>query len=118
MMKYLRKLPNYRRQPSGLEWVILKKLPIFLLGGTAIPLFVSIGSRLYPQQGTAIQIAEHLTGIDILSIATAVTVWMAGFIVAIGCFVVVLMKGPAYVADAYPLSDSEQPITDKARIHY
>jgi hypothetical protein len=29
--------------------------------------------------------------------------WTLVFTVAIGCVIVVLMKGPAYVADAYPL---------------
>jgi len=35
--------------------------------------------------------------------------WTALFTVAIGAFVVMVMKGPAYVADAYPLSDSDRP---------
>jgi len=28
---------------------------------------------------------------------------------AIGCAIVVVMKGPGYVADAYPLSHSDSP---------
>jgi hypothetical protein len=28
---------------------------------------------------------------------------------AIGCVIVMLMKGPAYVADAYPLVESDEP---------
>ena len=31
-----------RHYPAGLEWVILKKLPMVLLGGIFIPLFMSI----------------------------------------------------------------------------
>ena len=42
----------------------------------------------------------------------------AVFTVTIGCIIVVLMKGPAYVADAYKLDDSEQPATkDKTSKH-
>lgn len=47
--------------------------------------------------------------VDITSIAIVVTVWTAVFTVAIGCFVVVMMKGPGYVADAYELVDTEHP---------
>jgi hypothetical protein len=111
-MKYLNKLPNSRREPAGLERVILRKLPATLLGGTLIPLFVSVASHLFPPAGTVVEIAKHLKTIDILSIATGLTVWTAAFTVAIGCVVVVLMKGPGYVADAYDLVDSEHPGPD------
>jgi hypothetical protein len=47
--------------------------------------------------------------VDILAIATAVAVWTAVLTVAIACFVVMMMKGRAYVADAYELTDSERP---------
>jgi hypothetical protein len=109
---YLRKLANSRREAPGLERVMLRKLPVILLGGTLIPLFFSVASRLYPPERAATQIARHLKTVDILSIATVLTVWTVVFAVAIGCFVVVLMKGPSYVADAYDLVDSERPRAD------
>jgi hypothetical protein len=31
--------------------------------------------------------------------------WTLVLTVAIGCVIVMLMKGPAYVADAYPMQD-------------
>jgi hypothetical protein len=40
------------------------------------------------------------------------TVWTAVLTIAIGCFVVVVMKGPAYVADRYPLQDADEPAQD------
>lgn len=108
-MKLLNKLPNTAREAPGLEWIILKKLPVTLLVGTLFPLVISLTNRFIPPQGTIIQIAKHVKIVDIVSIATAVTVWTAVLTVAIGCFVVVVMKGPAYVADAYKLADSEHP---------
>jgi hypothetical protein len=33
--------------------------------------------------------------------------------VAIGCVVVWVMKGPAYVADAYPVSHANRPAADR-----
>jgi hypothetical protein len=42
--------------------------------------------------------------------------WTAVFTVAVGCAIVWIMKGPAYVADPYPLSDSEQPPPETGRV--
>jgi len=111
-MKYLRKLPNSRREPPGLEWVVLRKMPMVVLGGTAIPVLFAIAGHLFPPVGTSVEVAKHLTMVNIFSIATVVTVWSAAFTVAIGCCVVVLMKGPAYVADKYELQDADRPRQD------
>lgn len=108
-MKILTKLPNSRREPPGLEWTILKKLPKVLFAGTLIPLAISLSGHLFEPQGTAAEIAKHIKSVDIMCITTVVTLWMAALTVAIGCCVVVIMKGPAYVADAYELSDSDRP---------
>ena len=108
-MKFLNRLPNSRKEPPGLEREILRKLPKYLAGGTLVPIFVSIATRLFPPTGTAPEIAKHLVTVDIYAIAAVITVWTAVFTVAIGCVVVVLMKGPGYVADAYDLVDFEHP---------
>ena len=108
-MKLLRKLPNSVREAPGLEWSILKKLPLTLLLGTLVPLLISLANRVIPSQGEAIDVARQVKFIDIFAIATVVTVWTAVLTVAIGCFVVVMMKGPGYVADAYDLIDAEHP---------
>jgi hypothetical protein len=44
--------------------------------------------------------------IDYVSIATGLTFLTAILTVSIGCILVKIMKGPAYVADAYPLPDA------------
>ena len=108
-MKLLNKLPNSRREPPGLERSIFRKLPKYLAGGTLVPVFVSIATRLFPPEGTSAQIAKHVATVDIFAIASVITAWTAVFTVAIGCVVVMLMKGPGYVADAYDLVDSDHP---------
>ena len=108
-MKLLNKLPNSIREAPGLEWAIFKKLPATLLLGTLVPLVISVSNRLLPPEGSMEQIAKHIKDVDILLIATAVTIWTAVLTIAIGCVVVILMKGPAYVADAYDMMDSETP---------
>jgi hypothetical protein len=72
-MKLLRKLPNSVRQPPGLEWTILKKLPLTLLVGTLFPVAISVANRFFPPQGDAAQIAKYVKSVDIMAIATAVT---------------------------------------------
>jgi hypothetical protein len=105
-MKLLRKLPGFQRSPAGLEWRIWKRLHWVWLAGTALPLMASglayaLG-RLNPSAGGA-RAAEHffyvMAGLVILH-------WTLVLTLAIGCAIVILMKGPAYVADAYPM---EQP---------
>jgi len=108
-VKYLKKLPNSVREASGLEWTVMKKLPLALGLGTLFPLVMGLANRFFPPEGTVTQIAKHIKSVDILAIATAVTVWTAVLTVAIGCFVMMMMKGRAYVADAYQLTDSERP---------
>jgi hypothetical protein len=105
------RLHNHRH-PDGLERVILKKLPKVLLGGIFIPLFMAIFARLYPIAGSVTEIAKHQISIDILAISLFFMVFSAAFTVTIGCVIVLLMKGPAYVADAYELEDSDKPDAD------
>ena len=109
-MKLLQKLPGSRREPPGMERRILKKLPIFLAAGTTIPLFCYLFAYLFPAPGDpTVTVEKYLAGVGILSVATVITIWTAAFTIAIGCVVVVIMKGPAYVADRYPLIDAEEP---------
>ena len=95
--------------PAGFERMILKKIPKVLLGGIFIPFFMSAFVRLFPVAGTAAEIEKHVISIDILSISLFFMVASAAFTVTIGCVIVVLMKGPAYVADAYELDDFDHP---------
>jgi hypothetical protein len=54
-------------------------------------------------------VARHIKLVDTLCIATAVIAWASVLTVAIACVVVVVMRGPAYVADAYRVEDAERP---------
>ncbi len=59
-----------------------------------------------------------------VSTAMAVDIWVFALVflhwnilltLAIGAFIVMVMKGPAYVADAYPLVDADAPRTSAPR---
>lgn len=97
-----------RREPPGLEWRILRKLPKVTLAGLMIPVALAILVRIVPPE-PGVNIAKHIRSVDIFAIATAITFFTAVFTVAIGCIIIYIMKGPAYVADAYPLQHSDRP---------
>ncbi len=94
-----------REVPPGLELRLLRKMPGLLLLGTALPLALSVIAR-WTLASDAIR---QITAIDIFAITSVITVWTAAFTVTIGCVIVHIMKGPAYVADAYALNDAPRP---------
>lgn len=105
-----------RRVPPGLEWRILRRLPHISLAGSLIPIALAVLVRILPPE-PGVDIAKHIKTVDIFAIATAITFFTAVLTVAIGCVVVYIMKGPAYVADAYPLQHSDRPATGPAGSH-
>jgi hypothetical protein len=107
MSKFLKRLHD-RCEPPGLERSILRRLPKALLIGTLIPVAMSVLVRLLPPVED-VNPAKSILSVDIFSFAIAITFWTAVFTVAIGCVVVAIMKGPAYVADPYPLVDAGRP---------
>lgn len=111
----MKKLHNHR-YPAGLEREILKKIPKYLAGGIVIPVFMSIMVRLPPVAGlfssSATEVTKLQTGIDFLGIGIFFMVLSLAFTVVIGCVIVILMKGPAYIADAYDLEDADKPDAD------
>jgi len=95
-MNYFRKLPGFRRSPSGLEWRILRKLPRIVLLGTLLP--IALVGLLY--LGELLEPAP-LDRIRIFTIAALILFWTLMVILGFGAFIVMVMKGPAYVADPY-----------------
>jgi hypothetical protein len=106
------KLHN-KRHPAGLERVILKKIPQALLAGFFIPLFMSVFARMFPSGASAADIAKYQLSVDVFSISLAFITFTGALTVTIGCIIVVVMKGPAYVADAYELEDADQPESER-----
>jgi len=109
------KLHNHR-YPPGLEREILRKVPKYFLASILIPLFMVIFVRFSLIENlftsTLEEVAKLHTTIDYLAIAIFVSVLPIIVTVTIGCIIVILMKGPAYVADAYDVDDAEEPDSD------
>ena len=113
-MKYFTKLPGFRRYPSGLEWRILRKIPLILLVGTLVPGMVSLLSHVLLPKWDHVHAAATVQWIDFMMIGVVTMHWSWTGTLAIGCIIVVLMKGPAYVADAYPLPEESKPGSQSA----
>ncbi len=111
-MTWLRKVPGSRRAPAGLEWRLLRRLPWIALLGTVLPTLASLAVRLVPAAGSLAEAAKHVQTVDAYVIGTLVVHWTAVVTVAIGCVIVMIMKGPAYEADAYPVPDRDAPRED------
>lgn len=107
-MDWLKKLPNSTRSPSGLEWTLWRKLPLIFLVGTALPLAAAVALHMATDVQSAAD-ARWLQTMDYMVAGVVVFHWSAVLTTAIGCVVVMLMKGPAYVADAMEVSHSDKP---------
>ena len=113
-MKLFKKLHG-RLVPPGMELQILRMLPRITLVGLLIPAALSILVRIMPSE-PGVDAAKHITSVDIFAIAVTITFLTAVLTVAIGCIVVHVMKGPAYVADSYPVSHADRPARDRASV--
>ena len=101
--------PQRPVEPPGLERVIWRKLPHAAIASTLIPLLFYLYVLHYPPVPDGGSVEKTVISAGIVAIAIAVTLWTAIFTVAIGCWIVMVMKGPAKHADSYELSDADQP---------
>jgi hypothetical protein len=106
-MKLFRRLHG-RLSPQGLETRILRQLPRIALVGSLLAGSLSVLVRILPPEA-GVDRAKHILSVDIFAISVAVTFLTAVFTVAIGCIVVHIMKGPAYLADSYPVEHADRP---------
>jgi hypothetical protein len=80
--------------------------------GTLIPVALSVIVRVLPR-ADGIDPQKAVLSVDIFAFASVLTFWIGVLTVAIGCVVVAIMKGPAYVADPYPVAHANRPQIDK-----
>ncbi len=112
-MSWLNKL-HERKTPPGFEVRIWKKLPLITILGTLAIAAMPVLVRILPS-APEIDQAKHIKTVDIFAIATQISLLTAVFTVAIGCVVVHIMKGPAYVADSLPVEHADRPAPGRER---
>lgn len=106
-MGLFNKLPNFQRSPPGLERRILRRIPAVLTVGLVLLILPSLLLRLTGRASW--DLGQMVSMVDIYAMGAVLLYCNVVVTVAVGAFIVMLMKGPAYVADAYPLSDADAP---------
>lgn len=108
-MNWLTKLPGFQRTPYGFELRLLRLMPQVLLAGTVLPVLMAALIRFLLTQGSVAEIERQIQTFDFVMMGVVIFIWTAVLTVGIGCVIVWLMKGPAYIADAYEVPHSDKP---------
>ncbi len=111
-MKLFNKLPGFERSAPGMELRIWRRLPAIVLWGTLLPLgLAALNRAVAPPVSESGAGAGALLLCDYMMFGVVLLHWMLVLTLALACFIVRVMKGPAYVADAYPLpSEKVEPV--------
>ena len=115
-MSLFNSLPGFRKTPAGLERKILKNLFRITWVGTALFGALALGARALPWSCSEADIFTRIHTIDIYLIGLVILHGTVVLTVGIGAFTVMVMKGPAYLADAYPLVESDHPLPADAPV--
>jgi hypothetical protein len=112
-MNLFNKLPGFVPSAPGLEHRIWRRLPAILLWGTLLPLgLAALNRALSPPVSESGGGASALLLWDYTMFGVVVLHWTLVLTLALVCFIVRVMKGPAYVADAYPLPPPIDRVSD------
>ena len=105
----MEKHPPDRKYPAGLEWTLFRKLPLLTLTGFFVIGALALLVRIWPWEGDPKGVSDLIQRLDFALIGAGIFHLTVMLTLAIGCVVVLIMKGPRYSADSYPVSDSERP---------
>jgi len=108
-VNWLKKLPGFQRTPHGFEWVLLRLMPKVWAVGTLLPAVMAFAARFVITGRDAAELERHIQLFDFAMIGLVIFIWTLVLTVTIGCVIVWLMKGPAYVADGFEVSHSDNP---------
>jgi hypothetical protein len=118
-MNLFNKLPGFVRSAPGLEQRIWRRLPAILLWGTLLPLLLAVVNRWLARAGPETGVSDGgLLWWDYTMFGVVVLHWSLVLTLALACFIVRVMKGPAYVADAYALPDRPDDAFDDPSVHH
>ena len=104
-----------RVEPPGFETKLLRAMPFAAVASLVLPLFVAFAARSYANIAHVENAAKLIKSWDIFAWSVGATLLTAVLTITIGAVVVWIMKGPAYVADAYPVSHAQRPAPRHSR---
>lgn len=108
----MQKHPPDRKYPPGLEWALFKKIPMLTAAGFVVLGLLWAVACVWPWEGTETEVASLIQRLEFALIGAAIFHLTVILTVTIGCVVVLIMKGPRYTADSYPVADAERPGRD------
>jgi hypothetical protein len=113
-MSLFNKLPGFVKSAPGWEHRIWRRLPAVLLWGTLLPLMLAgLNHALAPPAPESGASNGALLLWDYTLLGFVMLHWTLVLTLGLGCFIVRVMKGPAYVADAYPLPEDKLASTER-----
>lgn len=105
----MKKNPDSVRAPAGLEWRLVRKLPkLALLGLLALLVLWGI-VHAWHFDGDPQDIERKLRTFNYMLIGAVIFHVTMVITAALGCLIVMIMKGPQYTSDSYPVEDAERP---------
>lgn len=110
MIDFFKKLPDATQYPIGIEWPVLKKIPHIFIIGT---LLISSPAVIIYFKNTVISAAQYKT--IYICLGALFSYWFFVGVLVIGCVLIMLMKGPGYVADAYELPKEDKKLEGKTK---
>lgn len=111
-MNPFNRLPDSPPSPPGTERRILRAWPRLFVAATVLPGLLAIALRQWPWAGEAPDIAARIGRYDFMLLGLLFLLWTLLAVLGIGAFVVMVMKGPGYVADGYRVPDADRPRPD------
>ena len=84
-------------------------MPAVCTVGTLLPVLMALAARFLMTERGAAELARRIQMFDFLMIGVVIFIWTLSLTETIGCVIVWLMKGPAYVADGFEVSHSDWP---------
>lgn len=106
-MNWFRKLPGTPRSAYGLECRVLRQVPRMLVAAVALPVLLSWVARIWAGDSYGEAQARQLQLFDFMMLGLAgAALWLIAAL-SLACVIIWLMKGPAYVADAYYLPGTQ-----------
>jgi hypothetical protein len=109
-MNLFNRLPGFVRTPPGIERDILRRIPRLLVAGSLLFAVPSLAVRAVGFMADSPVAVTEIMRVDIFAIALLIFWWTLLPTLALAAFIVMVMKGPAYVADPYPLAELDPPM--------
>ena len=109
VVKWLVKVEPVHRAPPGLEWRLLRRLPWILVGGLLVLAVGAQLSRLLVADGPSWEVAAAIRRTDFALLGALFYFIDLLMVTAIGCVIVMIMKGPRYSADSYEIPHADRP---------